>query len=257
MAFPAKNNGVENKFRQPERACVYFYCLILFFEKHKLGEMMKFLSSSSIIILLAVLTACHSNHSSMQKSNSSSFSSIQTGKINMPTNTLLSSSELLYKILEFINQTKTRQSFQQENAEQIMGLKFTNTESNYTDRFFTSGNTINNHVSWKIWTAINPDMDNPVNYMTLQFYQEEKDISDFTTAICQQMDVSSVHQKLEQQGMIYQMKQHLGKWVNFYTKNHDNGYTTGVFVYYINADILSNNKQCIEKIIVSFYKSER
>ena len=43
---------------------------------------MKFISS---IILCAVLTACYSNHSSIQKSNSNSFSSIQTGKTDMPT----------------------------------------------------------------------------------------------------------------------------------------------------------------------------
>lgn len=45
---------------------------------------MKFILSLSIM-LCAVLTACHSNHFSIQKSNSSSFSSIQTGKTDMPT----------------------------------------------------------------------------------------------------------------------------------------------------------------------------
>lgn len=45
---------------------------------------MKFILSLSIM-LCAVLTACHSKHSSTKKSNSNSFSSIQTGKTDMST----------------------------------------------------------------------------------------------------------------------------------------------------------------------------
>ena len=56
---------------------------------------MKFISS---IILCAVLTACHSNHSSIQKSNSSSFSSIQTGRTDMPTKSPMLNEILTTKI---------------------------------------------------------------------------------------------------------------------------------------------------------------
>ena len=56
---------------------------------------MKFIS---FIILCAVLTACHSNHSSIQKSNSSSFSSIQTGKTDIPTKSPMLNEILTAKI---------------------------------------------------------------------------------------------------------------------------------------------------------------